>query len=178
MSAVTDVETRQERIGIAWWNRAEAIAGRNIGAGDLLFALHDMFCDDAFESDEEFAFALDLAWSCAAYPAKELDGFYWGQMFCHLGFLSDGVSAPCPERVPTLYRAAIDGDVHGLSSWTDDLKVAEAFLARRPGGEIWVAEDIESSMVRLYSNGRKEREWVIDTEHNEDLLIHPLNRHH
>lgn len=172
MSANTlDTETEQERIGIAWWNRAEEVAGRHIGGGDLIFALHDTFCDDAFENDEEFAFALDLAWACAEYPAKMLDAFYWEQMFCHLGFVDDGVRASLPQQVPTLYRAAIDGDVHGLASWTDDLAVAEAFLARRPGGDIWVAEGIDPSMVRLRSNGRSEREWVIDTDYDQSLDI-------
>jgi hypothetical protein len=106
------------------------------------------------------------AWSGADLPEQCLDHDDWRELFQTAGYIVDGQPALRPNRPLTLWRGASHARRLGWA-WTADRAQAEWF-ANRSGliGEdamVWQA-DVEPWRLFAYDNGRKESEYVIDTD--------------
>ena len=147
-------------------------AGRNHGPA-LLYAAHSSGVID----DEVIGRHVGSIWSGVEFPDRTLEWDEWMEFFEIAGYRVDGTGATLPTEPIRLYRAAASAHVYG-HSWTDDLAVAQHFLAVgyrdtfKPS--LWTAEVEPERLLAYIADDRPgESHYVIDTTGLEVVEVSP-----
>jgi hypothetical protein len=110
--------------------------------------------------------ALADAWGRTGRPDEALTRTEWRHMFRAAGYGSNG--APATPQHMTLYRGSTASGRRNWS-WTDDARVAHAYvLERGMGGHIWTtdapAHALLAHITHTSDDGVTYNEYVIDTD--------------
>jgi hypothetical protein len=134
-----------------------------IGRNHCPAALWEAYEAGVLIDPAEIAKGLEDAWTGAEWPGRALDRESWCAMFESIGFIENDRVGRRPKQSVTLFRAALEGDRHGLA-WTDDFDQAVWFHKRNLSfgldSKIWTVDADPLFLLAHFPDSRNESEWL------------------